>query len=371
MCTRRIHTIGPAIGLLLPLLISPVCSQSTNTVFQTLQTTYNQALKEQKADQLVMRHKMSTHYLAFLDSLANEFRQRGDLDTLLVLRKEKTRFEADPTIPDSLNLKLPEPTRRRLEEMARAHARAIRQWDADYLKLTHLYLGRLDRQVRQLTAADRIPEAVTIQSEAKNIRASDRYRGAVEAAKAEKVAGGPNQPVARGRVLLADNFNRRELGKLWSVSGSTVTLENGVVGTPDNSQWLQPDKNFRGNFRVEVDVKRDGEQDHSSWDFAIRLLNPHWEFSTHFHRDKLNHLQLNGLTVSPSEGKTYEQPGRMILEHMKGKIRCSFVDHKRNVFQSDWVDAPSIEETQIRIMLAGKGEDGKRYADNVRVLRLP
>jgi hypothetical protein len=126
--------------LLIILSISTVKAQQTNTL-----ETYKVALHRQEQGLL-------TQYGSTLESLKQSFKQKGDLDAVLVVDAEKKRFEENKTVLAPA------------ESKAQFRS-AVESYNKSSVDLLAKYVAALDGYVKKLVMADKIEEAKEAKAE--------------------------------------------------------------------------------------------------------------------------------------------------------------------------------------------------------------
>ena len=222
------------------------------------------------------------------------------------------------------------------------------------------YLERLETLLERMTASnDTAAPAVEAEIEAKSEMLSKMVTLAKEAQDED--------------VLFSDDFSGETLGTEWFDETDSLQIENGKVIATENNSVMNLSKSFSGNFRIEVDLEKDGTVEMKGWDFRIGLIKPGTFGAILFDVDDLDQISLEGVTddseVSASTEGSGRNKGTAILAYRSGKTRFSFKT-SRGTVETDWVDTPPFDETQIRLSLAGGGEESPRKIDELRVFRL-
>ena len=74
--------------------------------------------------------------------------------------------------------------------------------------------------------------------------------------------------------MFQDDFEGDDFIDKWTSGGTepnTISVIDGRVESRSNGQFIETIQEFDGNFRVEVDVEKVGDQDHGCWDFIIEI----------------------------------------------------------------------------------------------------
>ncbi len=172
-----------------------------------------------------------------------------------------------------------------------------------------------------------------------------------------------------GSDLLVDNFERRDFGREWQVDGAE--LKDGRVTSLESFKTLTTTKEFRGDFKIEADLEKEGDFNHPEWDFRIELVGTGIDCFFRFDTESMDVIVLN--TVGADQKAAYTRPdhpnkGRATLTHKNGRLRLEFKTY-RNTLQTEWVPAPGLDRTKVRFHLGG-GPNSPRHLDNVRVEQL-
>ncbi len=148
------------------------------TTLASLQNAYEKGLQKIQKDYKAAEASWPTRYQDLLEATAAQLQQAGDLENLLALRKEKERFVAQRSVPESpapgtasLVASLQDNHRKNLAD-------ALLEKNRRIVALTEQYLMRLDTLKQELTRANRISEALTVKAEADRIRQFEVYTAA-------------------------------------------------------------------------------------------------------------------------------------------------------------------------------------------------
>ena len=111
-------------------------------------------------------------YSKKLDSIADGFKQEGNLDGVVAVRDEKKRCETEKTVPaESVPNILPAIAKARVEYQ-QSTARAEIDKNRKILALADGYANSLEALKKQLTQQDKIEEATEVKQEIERLRAS-------------------------------------------------------------------------------------------------------------------------------------------------------------------------------------------------------
>ena len=87
----------------------------------------------------------------------------------------------------------------------------------------------------------------------------------------------PGATAYADQLIFSDDFEGGVLDSNKWISGSgggdpnTITVTGGRVQATANSNFIETVQEFSGDFRLEMDVEKVGDSDHSCWDFMVEL----------------------------------------------------------------------------------------------------
>jgi hypothetical protein len=166
-------------------------------------------------------------------------KKEGDLDGVLLMQKELERFAAGNSLPDASGLAGRGPIDRLAETSRKAIDSARTDHQKSLLALNQQYVAALRNQVRALTKANDIEQAITLNDEIKRIEAESATPH--ETLPSATTRAAPAPPVAKVDVVLQTGqmkglvlyytFDRDERGKVADKSRKSND------GKADGGQW--------------------------------------------------------------------------------------------------------------------------------------
>jgi len=176
------------------------------------------------------------------------------------------------------------------------------------------------------------------------------------------------------RPIFEDTFGSGRLDHdEWEVHYGTdddeffVTSDGELrAASNDNEIWSR--RHFSGEFRLELDVRKEGTQDHSVWDFQVQAEEAWCDVTLLFDYDGVDQLILND---QPPVEIPADNPneGRLIVTIGPHRVRAEFLATDGTVRMQSDAEIDPFGSTALGIYLAGI-PGSPRYIDNVRVYEL-
>jgi len=175
-----------------------------------------------------------------------------------------------------------------------------------------------------------------------------------------------------GTLLFMDDFETGDLSTNWTVGGSepqTITVVGGRVEARSNGQYIETRQSFSGNFRVELDVEKQGALDHGCWDFIVDAYsNGYLRFDTNG-QDGITFDDSCPSNLPNSYDASGINKGTIVYTYSAPYILFSFINDEGNVLNAGGINVGYFGSTKIRISLAAHA-GSPRYVDNVKVYRI-
>ena len=144
----------------------------------SLKTMYDRYVTDLQEAHREKTRKWSQDYVQALKTLETQVQASGELDALLAIRSEITRFKQTPTIPTHAIVRTPTALRTLQERYARQPDSYRREAAKAMFAMAKEYERRLDKLQRQLTAQGRIEDALGVKSERARVQQSPEVTAA-------------------------------------------------------------------------------------------------------------------------------------------------------------------------------------------------
>lgn len=263
---------GLLIGLALGLAVHAQADDLKTTLTRYAQV-YEQELAASEAVNAAAHKTWADGYLRCLTTLEQTFQQAGDLDSVLIVREEETRFAASPLLPPEAMVKAP-------KGLADLQTSVLKSMQAVEMKKTDQilnaatrYLAALEGLKKNLTRQGSVDDAVEVNAEISRVKqraeitaaqfalaAAGAVADAPEPAAANPVPSdvvplGARQlpPKLRHGLVLHYSFDRSEGTKVSDKSGKSHTgLVHGAKWIPKGKVGGAYEFNGRGDY---IDTK--------------------------------------------------------------------------------------------------------------------
>lgn len=136
----------------------------------TVKPAYDQEAGKIRTEANAKYAALNQQYLRSLETLDAQFKQAGELESLLVVRKELERFKKSEALPDTALVSAPAHLATAQRAYVDAKNTLRRDRDIRLAKLTRAYLDQLAQLKKHLTQQDRIADALTVQREEDSVR---------------------------------------------------------------------------------------------------------------------------------------------------------------------------------------------------------
>lgn len=197
-------------------LLLPTAARSAENTLSRYQASYAKHMATFKKDAEEQLEALPEKYVAALDQLERDMQKAGDLDGILLVRKERERYRKAKDVPDEPNAILPES----LQKLQSQYAAAVKGIETEKAKSIHKlagqYLSALEDLKRKLTTEGEVEQAMAVNFEIATVRASKEVVWASETiapqageAEAEPDAEMPEAPVESelGSILRDQSIN--------------------------------------------------------------------------------------------------------------------------------------------------------------------
>jgi hypothetical protein len=178
-------------------------------------------------------------------------------------------------------------------------------------------------------------------------------------------------------LLFFDDFEKDDFEEKW-ISGSecgpnTITNVDGRIQATENCNYIETLELFTGNLKIEVDVEKVGNQDHSCWDFYVELASIHATGAIRFDYAGVDGVGIGYIWDTCGDQFVMDpaapNKGRAVLTYSEPSLRFYFENTDGDVLATHEVPVGSLGASRIRIWLAAH-PDTPRYIDNVSVYQL-
>jgi len=196
---------------------------AAETSLKELRKIYETSLNRIELSAGSERTTILREYGRRLELLSTQVQKSGDLDLLLEVKSEQTRFSKEKKIPVPKAFSST-PVIQKLQRSARAPLDSISlNRDRSVMQLSNRYIARLEQEKKQHTVDGKIPQAMEMRREIERVKSGDAFRaaqfGVADAASAGREA--PDAvvatPVSRPQVpstegLYRVSWDRNQLG---------------------------------------------------------------------------------------------------------------------------------------------------------------
>ena len=158
------------VALLVAVVALPVQGEDLKTILAAKARAYRQDLEKLEADARKSAEAWPDQYLQALMTLEQRFQQAGDLDSVIVVRREKARFSEGKQLPEEAVVQTP-------REVAALQTKAIRMLKniednrgRQAGAATERYLAGLEEMKRSLTKQGQFEDALKVSEEIGRVR---------------------------------------------------------------------------------------------------------------------------------------------------------------------------------------------------------
>lgn len=287
--------------------------------------------------------------------------RKGNLDAAIKLRSalENLAAESPPTndIPQATGL--PANSANALVKFGESSRKLQAATAAEILKKSAAVADLLDAHVRRETTKGNLDAAVELRKVIEELRA-----GAITAS-----AG----IASKTQILVTENFDHPSAG-MWATTPAIQFAADEVRATA-NTQKLTLLRPIKGNFRVAMKVRIDGDYRYSGWDFSIQLTKPNVQGVVRFDNQKNDFISF--ATDDPmhkipgnkgQERRTAGTSGTLILERKGTVLTFKFVNRRGQQSSIDTTTG-DFEETQLVFWIAGRAES-PRFVEEIVITGL-
>jgi hypothetical protein len=160
--------------LALALLAGNALAQGTLSL-ESIKAIYEKTLQKIEQDAKDTLKGLPGQYERKLDELAAGLQKSGDLEGLLTLNKERTRFKAERTVPDASPADLPAAVVKLQDEHRKAKEQAERDKNEKSGGLAKQYLARLETLKKDLTTQGKIEQALAVKQEIARVELTEAF----------------------------------------------------------------------------------------------------------------------------------------------------------------------------------------------------
>lgn len=190
--------------------------------------------------------------------------------------------------------------------------------------------------------------------------------------------GGVYFSISEPYLIFSDDFERGDYSDKW-VSGvdgeeneNTIMIEDGYIKSTANSNYIETLESFKGNLRIEIDVMKVGNGDHSCSDFFITLVSSGVTGTIRFDYDGVDGINI-GTNYDCGDKYTINSSGinkgKAVLTYSGSRAWFSFTNDDGEVLKTDEITVSPFIKSKIKIYLSAH-QDSPRYIDNVKIYSL-
>jgi hypothetical protein len=140
-----------------------------------IQAIYQNELAKIDANHLGFLMTLQGNYTNRLNTLENVLSGKGNLDGVLVVRQEKTRFVGNKELSETTLVQTPAELKALQQEFIVLASKLDLATKKDTVKLTKAYVVRLEEVQKNLTRNKKIDEALTVKAEIEKIKQSTDF----------------------------------------------------------------------------------------------------------------------------------------------------------------------------------------------------
>lgn len=285
----------------------------------------------------------------------------GNLDAAIKLRAalEELAAESSPTNNSAKISGLPTNSANALTKFGESSRKLQAAIASEILKKSAAVADILDAHVRRETTKGNLDAAVELR------KVIDELRAGSIAASAGIAANTP--------ILVNENFDHPSADR-WATTPAIQFAADEVRANANTQKltFLQP---VKGNFRVAMKVRIEGDYRYSGWDFSIQLTKPNVQGVVRFDHQKNDFITF--ATDDPmrryrghkgQERRTAGTSGTLILERRGTGLTFTFVNRRGQQTSID-TTIDDFEETQLVFWIAGRAES-PRFVEEIVITGL-
>lgn len=185
---------------------------------------------------------------------------------------------------------------------------------------------------------------------------------------------------SRAEILFWDDFEGGDFDTKWTHSDTGIGVVDGRVRATDNGRFIETKQEFQGPLRVEFDVQKVGVQNHSCWDYFVRLTAlPNARGVLLFDNGGIDGATVDTVgtvcltdpeNVVDSVDGSQVNRGTASYTFQNGKIQFAFTNDDGTLLESNEIQVGDYQTSKLRFNIAAFA-DSPRFLDNVRVVALP
>ncbi len=273
---------------------------------------------------------------------------RGNLDSAIALRTALKDLAADspPTFDGGRTSGLPANSANTLAKFSDYSTKLQTAAASEILGKTAAVAEILETHMRRETTKGNLDSAVEL-------------RKVIETLRAQSIAGSATN-ASTNQILVNENFDEPS-AKLWATT-SAIQFAADEVRATDNTQRLTLLQAIKGDFRVAMKVRLEGDYRYSGWDFSIQLTKPNVQGVVRFDHQENDFISF--ATDNPmnkyrghegEERRSAGTSGTLILERRGTALTLMFVNRRGQQISID-TTIDGFEETQLVFWIAGRQE---------------
>ena len=185
-------------------------------------------------------------------------------------------------------------------------------------------------------------------------------------------------------LVFSDDFVEGNFDELWTHSTENLAVAGGRVAATENGRFLETTQKFGSELRrIEVDIEKEGDQNHSCWDFFVTLVEaPSHQVSNAraailFDQDGIDAVGIDTMddvclnsTDFASVGGSAMNKGTATISIDDSQMHFSFTNGNGDVLNAPPSELSDFDSVGVRIQIAAF-PDSPRYVDAVRIYAVP
>jgi hypothetical protein len=175
-------------------------------------------------------------------------------------------------------------------------------------------------------------------------------------------------------LIFSDDFSSGTFGTRWTHRGDVSVVDERVKSV-ENGTYIETTQSFSENLKIELDIEKYGNSDHTCWDFAVEIRDLNESAGI----IRFDYGGVDGVAIGCDPDLWCEKcgedvsidgsainKGKAIFTYQDGTVGFSFENDDGDIIDAGSVYAGNYASSKIRIYLAAHS-DTPRYVDNVKV----
>ncbi|MFT5123424.1 MAG: hypothetical protein ACI97B_002057 [Verrucomicrobiales bacterium] len=333
--------------------------------------TYDTALRKLDAARVGQEQTVRVHYFKLLDDFIEASELAGTSEYVIWAESEKVRFDENPIIVVNPELAVPDSIKDGQTRLRRTLEVAESKWRQAYVQLTDDYVVLLERERVRLSAEEENAEqSRVLRDRIREIMEAEEYQQALLHVKAMQAGQVVGVPGVESDVLFEEGFDHA-LGVQWIANHEDVVVKDGLLIASSHAAKVRLNRAFVGDFCVEVDVVKVGDEDLPDWDFGVALEAPDLQAEIAVEGQQVIGLRLRGVTSLSNSDRAITLPGTLSVTCRDGRAQSVFLSAASGrTLATEWVVA-TFEQTRLVFELGGRDTENLLGVDAVRVRSVP